>query len=41
MAAELDYIIKDSRHELKNINVSETFITINELNKIISEIYIC
>lgn len=38
MAAKLNYIIKNSRHELKNLNVSEAFITINELNKILSGI---
>ncbi len=38
MASKLNYIIKDSRHDLKSINVSETFIDISELNKIISEI---
>lgn len=40
MASKLNYIIEDSRHELKNINVSEAFIDISELNKIISEINI-
>lgn len=38
MASKLNYITKDSRHELENINVSETFIDISELNKMISEI---
>lgn len=38
MASKLNYITKDSRHELKNINVSETFIDISELDKIISEV---
>ncbi|TYQ15991.1 UNVERIFIED_CONTAM: immunity protein 42 of polymorphic toxin system [Acetivibrio alkalicellulosi] len=38
MASKLNYIIKDSRHDLKSINVNETFIDISELNKIISEI---
>ena len=38
MASKLNYIIKDSRHDLKSINVSETFIEISELNKIILDI---
>lgn len=38
MAAKLNYIIKDSRYELNNINVSETFITTDDLNEIISEL---
>ena len=38
MAAKLNYIIKNSRHELKNLDISEAFITINELKKIISEL---
>lgn len=38
LASKLNYIIEDSRHEFEDINVSETFIDISELNKIISEI---
>ncbi len=38
MASKLDYIVEDSRHDLKGINVSETFIDISEINKIILEI---
>lgn len=38
LASKLNYIIEDSRHELKSVNVSETFIDISELNKILSEI---
>lgn len=38
LACKLNYKIEESRHELQDINVSETFIDIRELNKIISEI---
>lgn len=37
MASKLNYIIEDSRHELKDISVSEAFIDISELNKMMSE----
>lgn len=40
MAAKLDYIIEESRHDLKDINVSETSIPITELEEIISELNI-
>ena len=38
MAAKLNYIIKTSRQELKNLDITDAYITIKELNKIISEI---
>lgn len=38
IAANLKYTIEESRHNLSNFNISETFITINELNKMISKI---
>lgn len=38
MASKLNYVMKDSRHELNGISVSETFIDISELNKVMSEI---
>lgn len=40
LASKLNYIIEDSRHDLKDINVSETFIDISELNKMLSKINI-
>jgi len=38
LASRLDYIMEDSRHSLKNITVSETFISESELYKIRTEI---
>lgn len=38
MASKLNYVMKDSRHELNGISVSEAFIDISELNKVMSEI---
>lgn len=38
LADALNYIVNDSIHELNNINVIETFITIDELNEIISNL---
>lgn len=38
MAAELKYMIEDSRHDLKNISVSETFISNYELKEIVSKL---
>lgn len=38
LACKLNYAIEDSEHDLKSINVSEAFVDIVELNKIISEI---
>ena len=38
MAAKLNYIIEESTHDLSNIDISETFITHDELNKIILEL---
>lgn len=38
MASKLNYVMKDSRHELNGISVSETFIDISELNKVMSDI---
>lgn len=35
MASKLNYITEDSRHDLENLNVSETFIDADALNKII------
>lgn len=38
MAAKLNYIMMDSRHELTDADISETFITVNELNEITSKL---
>jgi len=38
MAAKLNYNVKESRHELNNIEISETFMAIDELNKILSQL---
>ena len=38
MAAKLNYIIEESTHDLGNMDISETFITHDELNKIILEL---
>lgn len=35
MAAKLNYILEESTHDLNNLEISETFITYDELNKII------
>ena len=39
MASKLNYLTEDSRHDLECINVSETMIEFDELNKIITEIH--
>ena len=38
MAAKLNYNKKESRHEISNVDISETFITIKEINKIIAKL---
>lgn len=38
MASRLNYILEDSIHDLESIQISETFIDIRELNKIVSEL---
>lgn len=38
MTSKLSYIIEDSRHDLENINVHETFIDADALNKMVSGI---
>ena len=38
MAAKLNYNKKESRHEISNVDISETFITIDELNRIIAKL---
>lgn len=38
MAGKLEYIKEESRHNLKNLNVSEVIITIEELNEIVSKL---
>lgn len=38
MAAELNYNKKESRHEIRRANISETFISINELNEIVAKL---
>ena len=40
MATKLNYIVEESRHELSNIDISETFIEIEDLNQIISQLEI-
>ena len=40
LASKLNYIIEESRHELENIDISEVFIDIEYLNKIISKLKI-
>lgn len=40
MATELNYIVEESRHELSNVDISETFIEIEDLNQIISQLEI-
>ncbi len=40
LASKLNYIIEQSRHNLKNIVISEVFIDIKDLNKIISNLKI-
>lgn len=39
-AADLKYIMEESKHELDGINVSEAIITVDELNEIISTLRI-
>lgn len=41
MATKLNYIVEESRHELSNVDISETFIEIEDLNQIISQLEIC
>lgn len=41
MATKLNYIVEKSRHELSNVDISETFIEIEDLNQIISQLEIC
>ena len=41
MATKLNYIVEESRHELSNVDISETFIEIEDLNQIISQLDIC
>ena len=41
MATKLNYIVEESRHELSNVDISETFIEIEYLNQIISQLEIC
>lgn len=38
MAAKLNYILEESTHNLNNLEISETFITGDELNNIIHEL---
>ena len=38
MATKLNYIVEESRHELSNVDISETFIEIEDLNQIISQL---
>ena len=38
MAAKLNYLIKNSRHDLRRIDVSETFLDATEIKKIASEL---
>lgn len=40
MATKLNYIVEESRHELSNVDISETFIEIEDLNQIISQLEI-
>lgn len=40
MAAKLNYIVEESRHELSNVDISETFIEIEDLNRIMSQLEI-
>ena len=40
MATTLNYIVEESRHELSNVDISETFIEIEDLNQIISQLEI-
>ena len=40
MATKLNYIGEESRHELSNVDISETFIEIEDLNQIISQLEI-
>ena len=41
MATKLNYIVEESRHELSNVDIIETFIEIEDLNQIISQLEIC
>ena len=41
MATKLNYIVEESRHELSNVDISETFIENEDLNQIISKLEIC
>ena len=41
MATKLNYIVEESRHELSNVDISETFIEIEDLKQIISQLEIC
>lgn len=41
LAAELDYIIEEGRHSFTNLNVTESFITIVELDKIVTKLKLC
>lgn len=38
MAAKLNYVLEESAHDLNDLKISETFITCDELNKIIHEL---
>lgn len=38
MAAKLNYIVSDSRHELNKINISETYLSMTELDEIIKNL---
>ena len=40
MATKLNYIVEESRHELSNVDISEIFIEIEDLNQIISQLEI-
>ena len=40
MATKLNYIVEESRHELSNVDISETFIEIEDLIQIISQLEI-
>lgn len=38
MATKLNYNVEESRHELNNVDINETFIEIEDLNQIVSQL---